>query len=267
MKITVVIVVYNHKEYLKNCLDFLLRAVDGLSYEIFLIDNHSNDGSANFLKKREGERIKVILNKKNLGFARACNQGIRKAKGEYLLLLNPDVELEKESVKLMINFLEKRKNPVVAVPLLFNPDGSVQYSIRKFPGFFSALIRRTPLRLFPFLPRDFHFVKKINQKKPTQIDWALGGCFLAKREVFEKIGLLDEKFFVYCEDIDWFYRLRKERIKAYCFPEAKATHYHLAKSDKKIFSKESFYHFRSMVYFFKKYWREIFSFRYPPKKL
>lgn len=265
MKLSVIIVNYNHKKYLKTCLNSLLKNLKGITFEVFLIDNNSKDGSVGFLKQKASKKIKIILNKKNLGFARACNQGIRRAKGDYILLINPDIKVLKESVGKMIDFLERNRGLGCVAPKLLNPDQSLQYSIRRFPNVLTVLIRRTPLRLLPFIKNKdaLHLMKNVNHNRIIKIDWALASCLMVKRKVFDQIGLFDENFFVYCEDIDWFYRLKKAGLGAYYLPEAKVIHHHLAKSDKKLLSKESLYHTKSMIYFFKKYWREILTFKYP----
>lgn len=276
MKLSVIIVNYNHKKYLEDCLNSLFGGLKKIKAEILVIDNRSIDSSIDFLKKIKNKKInslrsffpseiKIIFNKKNLGFAKACNKGIRKARGEYILLLNPDTQVVGESIKLMMDFLEKRKDITCVVPKLLNPDKTLQYSIRRFPGVLTVLLRRTPLRWTNLLRKrdDFHLMKDINHNRTKKIDWALGSCLMTRRNIFDQVGLFDEHFFVYCEDIDWFYRLKKARLKAYYLPKAKVIHHHLAISDKKLLSKESFYHTKSMIYFFKKYWREIVTFKYP----
>jgi len=267
MKLSVIIVTFNHQKYLENCLASLLKSLEAINSEVIVVDNHSTNGTIERLKEIGKSKFKVIQNKKNLGFAQACNQGIKKAKGGYLLLLNPDTQVNQEGLRKLIEFLDKNKEAACGAPQLLNPDKSLQYSIRRFPDSFTVIARRTPLRRLSFVNKrnNFHLMKNISHHQTREIDWALGSCLLVRKETFKKIGLFDEGFFVYCEDIDWFWRLKKAGLKAYYFPQTKIIHHHLARSDKKLFSKESYYHLRSIVYFFRKYWQEILTGRYPEK--
>lgn len=267
MVLSAIIVVFNHKNYLERCLNSLVRELKNIGEsEIRVIDNHSTDGSTQLIKRQFGKKVKLVCHKENLGFARACNKGIRAAKGKYILILNPDTEITRGSLKSMINALEKESIGCL-VPRLINPDGSLQYSIRRFPRLITVIARRTPLRLIHLFEKqnEFHLMKDVDHSQMIAIDWALGGCVLTKRQIFGKIGYFDEKFFLYCEDIDWFYRLRKQGLTAFYYPKASIIHHHIAKSDKKLLSRESFYHFKSLCYFFKKYFPEIVSLKYPLK--
>lgn len=265
MILSVIIVNYNHRQYLRKCLTSLLTSLQGIKSEILVVDNYSIDGSLALLKKEFLQKITLIENRRNLGFSRAANLGIRKAKGKYLFLLNPDTQVNSQSLNELIKFLDKKKEAACVVPQLLHPDKSLQYSIRRFPDFLTVIARRTPLRSFSLVRRrnNFHLMKKISHQKMREIDWALGSCLLVRRETLEAVGLFDEGFFVYGEDIDWFWRLKKAGFKAYYLPQAKIIHHHLAKSDQQLFSKESYYHFKSIVYFFRKYWQEILTGRYP----
>jgi hypothetical protein len=266
IKLSVIIVVYNHQQFLANCLSSLRISTAAFKPKVIVIDNCSTDGSVNFLKSNFKDFIRLIQNPKNYGFAKACNQGIQKAQGDYLLFLNPDTQITGQAIEKMILFLDHHPLVACLVPCLLNPDQTPQFSLRNFPGIITVLAKRTPLKFLPYFKkaRDFHLEKNF-PSQPQAINWALGSCFLIRKKVFEKIGYFDEHFFVYCEDIDFFYRLKKAGLKTYFLPEAKVIHYHQAKSDKVLFSKESFYHFKSILYFFKKYFWEILTNKYPGK--
>jgi GT2 family glycosyltransferase len=109
---------------------------------------------------------------------------------------------------------------------------------------------------------DENRMRVISKNVPFRIDWALGGCVMIKRSVLGKIGLFDERFFLYCEDIDWFYRLKKANLAAYCFPESIMRHKHLAVSDHKLFSIESYYHFIGIMKFIVKHFNDILTGQY-----
>lgn len=268
---SIIIVSHQHRQYLSGCLRSLINEKNGLKLEIIVIDNNSSDGTIESLDQKIRSEINIVINSKNLGFAKACNQGIRMAKSNIVMFVNPDVLTVSGSIQKMLRFL--KLNPAVAcvVPVLKNIDGSIQYSCRKFPGWRETLLKRTPLRWFAD-PEEINrysqrTVDLINKKIPFRINWALGGCLMVKKATFEKIGVFDERFFLYCEDIDWFYRLKKANLKAYCLPETAMYHRHLAISDHKLISIESYYHSVGILKFAVKYTFDILAGRYPPKNL
>ena len=268
---SIIIVSHQHRQYLSDCLRSLINGKKKLKLEIIVIDNNSSDGTIDSLSPDILSEITLVKNNRNSGFAKACNQGIRMAKSDMVMFVNPDVLTMSGSILKMLRFL--KLNPAVScvVPVLKNIDGSIQYSCRKFPGWRETLLKRTPLRWFVDPEEvnryDQRIVNLIKRKIPFRINWALGGCLMVKKSTFEKIGFFDEKFFLYCEDIDWFYRLKKANLIAYCLPEAIMYHKHLAVSDHKSFSIESFYHSVGIVKFFAKHAVDILAGRYPPRNL
>jgi len=268
---SIIIVSYQHRQYLSGCLRSLINGEKKLNLEIIVIDNNSSDGAIDSLNPDIFNEITLVKNNRNLGFAKACNQGIRMAKSNIVMFVNPDVLTVSGSIQKMLKFLKLNLAVSCVVPVLKNIDGSIQYSCRKFPGWKETLLKRTPLRWFVDPEEVNRYSRRtvdlINRKIPFQINWALGGCLMVKRSTFDTIGGLDEKFFLYCEDIDWFYRLEKAGLKAYCLPEAIMYHKHLAVSDHKLPSVESFYHSVGILRFVFKHAGDILTGRYPPKNL
>lgn len=266
VELSIIIVTYNHRAYLSGCLKSIKESVNKVNYRIFVIDNNSSDGTIETILGRPRKSVNITRNKKNLGFAKACNIGINLISADYYLILNPDIISEKDSINRMIDFLKRHKQASCAVPVLNNFDGSIQYSCRKFPGWKETVLKRTPLRwLFDFEDvnkYDENRMRVISKNVPFRIDWALGGCVMIKKSSLEKIGLFDERFFLYCEDIDWFYRLKKANLAAYCFPESIMRHKHLAVSDHKFFSIESYYHFIGIMKFIVKHFNDILTGQY-----
>lgn len=268
---SIIIVSHQHRQYLAGCLRSLINGNNRLKLEIIVIDNNSSDGTIESLDQKIISEINIARNSKNLGFAKACNQGIGMAKSNIVMFVNPDVLTVSGSIQKMLRFL--KLNPAVAcvVPVLKNIDRSIQYSCRKFPGWRETLLKRTPLRWFADSEEINRYSQRtvdlINKRIPFRINWALGGCLMVKKSTFEKIGVFDERFFLYCEDIDWFYRLKKANLKAYCLPEAVMYHRHLAISDHKLFSIESYYHSVGILKFAAKYAFDILAGRYPPRNL
>jgi len=150
-------------------------------------------------------------------------------------------------------------NPDVGIcgPKLIFPDGSLQLSCRKFPTFKSTLIRRTPIRgLFPYHKRgQDHLMSNWDHKSTIEVDWMLGACLMIRREAIIEVGLMDENFLLYCEDIDLCLRVKQKGWKNYYLHDAKIIHYHLAKSDKSFFCYNTYLHFKSMFYFLQKNWQ------------
>jgi len=268
---SIVIVSHQHRQYLSGCLRSLINGEKRFKPEIIVVDNNSSDGTIGSLSPNILNEIILVRNNRNLGFAKACNQGIRMAKSNIVMFVNPDVLIVSGSIQKMLRFLKRNPTVSCVVPVLKNTDGSIQYSCRKFPGWRETLLKRTPLRWFVDSEEvnkyDQKTVDLIKRKIPFRIHWALGGCLMVKRSTFDSIGGFDEKFFLYCEDIDWFYRLKKANLMAYCLPEAIVYHKHLAVSDHKLFSIESFYHSVGILKFAVKYTNDILAGRYPPQNL
>jgi len=200
--------------------------------EIIVVDNGSRDGSRKYLEqlKVKSEKLKVILNEKNSGFAKAVNQGIKASQGENILLLNTDTELKKGSIKTLINFVKKNENIGIAVPQLLNPGGSVQPSCFKFPTISGAI------RKF-WLGQSEAFGKYVPEgSHPSQVEGAVGAVWLMPRLTIEKVGLLNEEYFMYYEDIDYCRRTRQAGLKIVYIPESKVIHLHGA-SGKKLADK------------------------------
>lgn len=268
IELAIIIVSYNHKKYLFRCLGSLIKDKHLHDYRIIVVDNNSSDGTIENLSQKYKSRVVIVRNAVNVGFAKACNFGINSFASNYYLVLNPDIIASKGSVEKMIGFLKKNKTVACVVPLLKNQDGTIQYSCRKFPGWRETLLKRTPLRWFTSLENinkyDLKITSLIEKNIPFRINWALGSCMLIRKSALKKVGLFDERFFLYCEDIDWFYRLKRAKLTAYCLPKSTMRHKHLAVSDNKLFSKESLYHSVGILKFFVKYLKDLVYGRYPP---
>lgn len=219
MDLSVIIVSYNTKELLRQCLESI-NVIRDTRYEVIVVDNASTDGSVDFLKglslRKDSpyQRFKLIENKKNLGFAAANNQGIRKAKGDYILLLNSDTVLKGNSLLKLIKFAKKHPRAGVVGCKLLNKDGSDQPSVAPF---------FTLPRVFLWLFTGDRFLYSSPQKA-RQVDWVMGAALMAKKEAIKEAGLLDEKFFMYMEEVEWCYRIKKAGWQVWFYPGAKIFH-------------------------------------------
>lgn len=224
-KISIVIVNFNNKALTLECLKSIGTNIKGILFEILLVDNGSNDGSVEAFKsfiKDEfwKDRLKLLQNKSNLGYAKANNQGIKIARGEYVLLLNNDTLLHKDSIKNLLSFVENNKDVGVVGSRLLNIDGTVQMSCYNFPTVINAI-------------KEYWFGKKSLFEKfvpkgdaPSTVDAVVGAVFLITQDSLKKVGLLDERYFAYFEDLDYCRRVWKNGLKVYYLPDSVVTHYH-----------------------------------------
>jgi len=260
--LSIVIVNWNTKEILKDCIDSIFKNRGGVDLETIIIDNGSSDGSSEkieeLIKKYPAIRIKLVRNKENLGFSKANNQAIRIAKGRYILLLNSDTILKKDSLEKLISYLEKNENVAAVSPMLFNPDGTKQVDYyMKFPNIFQILFYHNPV-LRPVVMKtplkDLIISKTSN--KPFEVDQLPGAAILTTKTIFSKTkGLNDEYFFLF-EDVDWCYRVKEKRLgKLVVVPASKIIHLGGVSWKKKLDnSRYDFYkqYFSSLLLFIKK---------------
>lgn len=249
MKLSIVVVSHNTGEILQKCLSSIYENPPSVEFEVILVDNASSDGTIEFVRKKFQE-VCVIENKKNRGFSAANNQGIAISKGNLILLLNSDAIILPGSLEAMIKFMNEHCRAGAIGPKIFNPDGTFQISFWSFPGLFGEFVRKI-LNIF----LRFHFFRNFFDKiynETKEVDWVTGACLLTRREVIEKVGVLDENFFMYFEDVDWCYRMKKVGWKIYYAPQAKIIHFSGKSMEKKKDEILDEYH-RSQIYFYKKY--------------
>lgn len=254
MELSIIIVNWNTKKLLSNCLDSIAKNIDGISKELFVVDNNSTDGSQIFIKENYSY-VNLIENTENLGFSKANNIALRKAVGKYLLLLNSDTVVEPSAISLMIDFLEKNPSTGMVGPKLLNSDGTIQPACRRsIPNPKVAFYRITGLS--KLLPGNKEFAKYNltfkSSEELQEVEAISGACMMIKKKTMDEIGLLDEDFFMYGEDIDWCYRLGQKGWKIYYIPCARVIHRHRASSERRRFkSTLNFYH--AMYIFYKKH--------------
>ena len=215
MNLSIIIVSFNTRDLLKKCLDSLPS-----SSEIIVIDNGSTDGTVEMLKKTKEPKIKLIENKENVGFAKAVNQGLRKAGGEYLLLLNSDIFVKKDALEKLVAFAKGQSQAGVVGGRLLNPDGSLQGSCFYLPTM-SRIIKEFwlngPSTLSKYTPLE---------DKPVEVEAVIGAVFLIPKKVLQKVGFFNERYFMYFEDLDYCRRVREAGFKVYYLPEAEFIHEH-----------------------------------------
>jgi GT2 family glycosyltransferase len=222
MELSIIIVNFNTEQITKACLDSIPKKKD---WEIIVVDNGSTDGSIKMLEKYPG--IKRILNNKNLGFAKANNKGIKIAKGKYILLLNSDTEVRGDAIEVMLAFLKNNKKIGAATCKLDLTNGQIDPAChRGFPTPWASLSYMIGLeKLFPKIPlfAGYHLGYR-DLSTPHQVDVISGAFFLASRQAIDEVGLLDEDYFFYAEDIDWAYRFKKAGWEIWFNPYAVVLH-------------------------------------------
>ena len=227
MDLSIIIVNYNVKEFLQNLLHSIAKAAGNILYEIIIVDNASNDGSVEFIREKF-PGVKLIANKENLGFSKANNLGLAVAKGKYLLLLNPDTLLREDTLQKMIEFFESTPGAGMAGCKILNPDGTLQLACRRsFPGPWTSFCKVTGLStLFPDSKIFARYnLTYLDENQTYEVDAISGSFMMLKKDVFEKVGGLDEEFFMYGEDLDLCYRIQKSGYKVYYVHSTQIIHY------------------------------------------
>lgn len=225
--VSIVIVNYRSGQDLASCLRSLVRNAGQLDYEIFVINNDRPEDLSP-ISDLESPRIQVVQNRSNRGFAAAVNQGTRQARGSFLLLLNPDVRVEDGALEILTDTLQQHPDAGVVLPRLDSPDGSLQYSCRRFYTPATLLLRRAPFqRLWsnhPGLHR--HLMADWDHRSLSEVDWGLGAAMMVRRAAAESGALLDERFFLYFEDVDLCKRMWGRGWKVLYNPAARMVHGH-----------------------------------------
>ncbi len=225
MKLSIVIVNWNVRDHLRDCLASIFKYPPKDSFEVFVVDNASSDGSADMVRQ-EYPQVNLIINVENKGFGTANNQGIRQAKGEYVLVFNDDAQVKEGSLDIMINYLDTHSDVGVVGPKILNVDGSLQPSVRRFPDFLSQWLASLKVQfLFPklkvfrkYLAADFDY------KKEQDVQQIMGACMMIRKKVLDQIGLFDEKFFIWFEEVDLLKRIADAGIQIVYTPTTEIIH-------------------------------------------
>jgi GT2 family glycosyltransferase/lipopolysaccharide/colanic/teichoic acid biosynthesis glycosyltransferase len=260
VKLSIIIVSYNSLTVLKPCLESLQKQSLASESEIIIVDNASTDGCAAMIS-REYPQVKLIANSENVGYSKGVNIGIREAQGACFLILNPDTVVGKDAIEKLLDFIETKKDAGIVGPKLIFYDGNIQYSCRRFYDWKVLLLRRT------FLGKIFKNSKAVEQHlmldydhaNLREVDWLLGAAMLVRREAVESVGLMDERFFLYFEDVDWCYRMKQKGWKVYYYPESVITHGYARDSAQSVLNRSVLAHLASLIRYYEK-WNFILYF-------
>jgi hypothetical protein len=252
--ISIVIITWKMKSLLEVTLKTIEELTVGVNYELILIDNNSQDGTSEMIKKKYPRAI-LITNSQNLGVAPARNQGLKIAKGKYILILDADMELIENSIKKLYDFMESNPDCGLVGSKLVDTNRQLQYSCKRFPTILSLILRRFEHFQFAKNSKTYmhHIMLDWDHSEVKEVDYLIGACQLIRKEVVEKIGFYDDKIFYGPEDIDYCIRVWRAGWKVMYYPFTSIIHLEQRITKKSLLSKITIKHLLGIYYIFKKY--------------
>jgi len=251
--LSIIIVNWNTREFLAQCLESLKTHTKKISYEIIVVDNFSSDGSPEMVEK-EFPEVSLIKNKENLGFGRANNQGFVKARGKYILFLNSDVSVNENCLDQMYDFMETRPNVGASACRLTFPDGTLQHSCRRFPTLKVYSLMLLGLRFFIPNMKPFreYLMLDWNHADEREVDQIMGSFMYIRKDVLDEVGSFDERYWMYFEEVDLCWRMKRAGWKIVHYPHASAIHF-LSKSSEQWGERKRINEFQtSLLKYFRK---------------
>lgn len=253
-RLSIIIVHYNTPVDLGRCLESLQAHAPACDHEITVIDNASTAPGLDQLQERFGQ-VRWVRNTENLGYGKACNQGMALAPADFHLILNPDIVILEGAIDTLVAFAARHPRAGIVGPQLLNEDGTIQESCRRFYTFWTLLLRRTPIG--KLLPNSRtvarHLMRDFDHQSMRPVDWVLGGCLLVSREALAHCGPMDDRFFLYFEDVDWCYRMWQCGYEVVYLPDARFVHRHRRSSARGAFNRSFWLHLTSMLSFYEKW--------------
>lgn len=252
IRMSILIVNWNTRDILAECLQSILDDIglpESTQMEVYVVDNASADGSVAMLRNRF-PWVKLIENRDNVGFARANNQAMRVCQGEYVLLLNSDTKVLPGALQALVSFMDQTPNAGAAGSLLLNPDGTLQHSCYRVPTLFGEFWRL--LHLDKLYRLALYDMTSWPQDRPRQVEVIQGASLVVRRKVIESVGMLDEDYFIYTEEVDWCDRILRAKWKNYWVPQSKVIHYG-AQSTKQVAQKMFLRLYETKIIFFRKH--------------
>lgn len=215
-----IIVNWNTRKLLIDCIDSIYSTVRNHSYDIYVVDNGSSDGSTRAVQE-SFPRVLIVENKENRGFAAAVNQALGKNTAIYSVLLNTDTVLQKNAIHILFSFLEQHKDAGIVGAQLQKPDGIKQHSYDNYPSLLTELFNKSLLQWF--FPNTYPSKKQATMQ-PIEVESVIGACLMVRNEAVKQVGTLDEDYFFFLEETDWCLRMHKAGWKVYHVPDARVTH-------------------------------------------
>lgn len=260
MDLSVIIVSYNTKDLLKQTIESVIQTTSNITYEIIVSDNDSKDGSIDMVKDQFPE-VLLIENKANLGFSKGNNVAIERAKGRYILLLNSDTVVKENCLEQCVRYMDSNKNIGALGCKVILISGELDHACKRgFPTPEASLYYMLKLhKLFPGNKKlGTYCAAHVGNDEIAEVDALMGAFMMLPKAVIDQIGMLDEEFFMYGEDLDWCYRIKEAGYKVVYYPKAQIVHYKGASSKKK--RGKTIYEFhRAMILFYNKHYREKYN--------
>lgn len=250
MKLSIVIVSWNTKELLKACLRSVYEYPLNQPFEVWVVDNKSKDDTVTMVRA-QFPQVELIASEENLGFAGGNNRAIPHCRGEYILLLNPDTEVKPDALNELLAFMESQPKAGAAGSRLLNADGSLQPSCHPRPT-----LSREFWRMFyldAIMPYGSYDMKKWDMTQPREVDVLMGASLLLRKTALDKVGLLDEGYFMYSEEVDLCYRLQKAGWYLYWVPQSQVVHY-WGQSAKQVLAEMFLQLYKGKLRFFRKHY-------------
>jgi hypothetical protein len=255
-ELSIVIVNYEKGPLLVECLESVFATAGALAVQVIVVDNASTDGTATAVP-RQFPAVELLPNATNVGFARATNQGTARARGPLVLWLNPDTVVHPGALAELAGFLRGRADAAAVGPRMIGPDGALQYSCRAFPSLATAFFTRYSVlrRLWPSNPLSARYLlSDWDHDTVRVVDWISGSCLLTSRAVLDRVGLLDEQFFLFNEDVDWCRRAALAGLRVYYDPRAVVMH-HIGASRGRVPARIVIERHRGMFRYYRKHLR------------
>ncbi len=263
MDLSIIIVSWNVREKLEDNLKAIYSSLGGFSYEVFVVDNNSHDKSVEMVREKFPQ-VKLIANLNNLGFAKANNQAIKEAKGDFILLLNPDMKVFPETLRDSLSWAKKNEQAAVSGFKLVNKEGKIIKQVRRFPSLFDQLM--ITIKLAYFFPKllnlNNYIVSDFDYEKDSKVDSIRGAFFLINRKVYQKVsGLdrpyLDERYFIWFEEVDFCRQIQELGAEVWYSSAAKCLDYTGASFSQVKRGTTQRYFRDSMLLYFKKWGRAV----------
>jgi GT2 family glycosyltransferase len=262
MDISISIVNYNTKNLVKQCVKNIIKSKPNLDYEIIITDSGSKDGSIELIKTEILPRFPQVrlVKSSNQGFGTGHNLGLKNSNAKYIMIINADIVILNDAISQLYSFMQANKQCGIVGPKLIYPDMSVQDSCHAWPKFWTPLFRRTSLgkTVWGIREQKRYDMANYDHTATKQVDWLVGACLLIRKTLWDKINGFDERFFMYCEDIDICRHAWQLNYQVWYYPEARMIHYHKRLSAQKkwwtaVFDKSSRIHLQSHWKYFRKW--------------
>lgn len=266
--LSIIIVNYDSTDVLRNCLNSIVESRFPFSFEVLVIDNASEESITGLIQ--EFSFAIFVTNKKNCGFAFANNVGISRSRGKYVLLLNPDTVVNAGSLNPMMRYLDEHTEVGIVGCKIFNAHGEVEHSTHSFPTLSKEFIHAnefvkgllgyesTPVKLFKRITKLKSLESYWDHDSLREVDHVTGACMMVRKEAIDKVGLLDEAFFLYNEEVEWSYRMKRAGYKSVFLPDSNIIHlfgYSTKQQvQKQVANRLLLERYRGMFYFFQKHY-------------